>query len=266
MTLLRRTRTGELHLEFGVRAGRTALLRDRQKAPLMVVRPFTLPCGTLMVFIVNPTGGLLGGDHSEIRVEVGPGARALVLTQSAARVQPSPDGAAATQDLSFQVAAGGRLEYYPERTLPFAGSRLRQTLRADLEPGAELGLSETLASGRVHSGERLRFAEYDSRTEVRQSGRRIHLDRQHLVPGEATRAPGVWGAADYAAGGVWVGSGEVSRWPATPGVLATGRTAGGAVWLRGAAGRGPVLDRALGTAREALRRQLFGAEPLQVRR
>ena len=266
MTLTRRTRTGELHLHFGVRGGRTALLRDRQKAPLMVVRPFTLPCGTLMVFIVNPTGGVLGGDHSEVRIEVGPGARALVLTQSAARVQPSPAGAAATQDLAFRVAAGGRLEYYPERTLPFAGSRLHQTVRAELEPGAELGLSETLASGRVLSGERLRFAEYDSRVEVRQGGRRVYLDRQRLVPGDETRAPGVWGQADYAASGVWVGGGDVDHWPATPGVLATGRTAGGAVWLRAAAGRGPVLDTALGAAREALRRQLFGAPPLQVRR
>ncbi|MFC5849661.1 urease accessory protein UreD [Deinococcus petrolearius] len=266
MSLLRRTRTGELHLHFGLRGGQTALLRDRQKAPLMVVRPFALPCGTLMVFIVNPTGGVLGGDHSEVRVEVEAGARALVLTQSAARVQPSPDGAAATQDLVFRVAAGGRLEYYPERTLPFTGSRLHQTLRAELEPGAELGLSETLASGRVHSGERLRFAEYDSRVEVRQGGRRVYLDRQRLVPSPDTRAPGVWAGADYAASGVWVGAGEVNEWPAAPGVLATGRTAGGAAWLRGAAARGPVLDAALGTAREALRRQLFGAPPLRVRR
>ncbi|WP_288403955.1 urease accessory protein UreD [uncultured Deinococcus sp.] len=266
MTLTRRTRTGELHLHFARRGGRTALLRDRQKAPLMVVRPFELPCGTLMVFIVNPTGGVLGGDHSEIRVEVEPGARALVLTQSAARVQPSPDGAAATQDLRFRVAAGARLEYYPERTLPFAGSRLRQTLRAELEPGAELGLSETLASGRVHSGERLRFAEYDSRTEVWQGGRRVYLDRQRLVPGDETRAPGIWAAGDYAASGVWVGAGEVTDWPATAGILATGHTAGGAVWLRGAAARGPVLDTALGVAREALRAQLFGAPPLRVRR
>ena len=116
------TRTGILHLRFEEKRGKTVLARDQQKAPLMIIRPFELPCGTLMVFVVNPTGGVLGGDHSEIVAEVGAGARALILTQSATRLQPSPSGARATQDIRFRVASGGRLEYYPERTLPFAGS------------------------------------------------------------------------------------------------------------------------------------------------
>lgn len=232
----------------------------------MIVRPFELPCGTLMVFVVNPTGGVLGGDHSELRVTVDGGARALVLTQSATRVQPSPDGEAATQVLHLTVAAGGRLEVYPERTLPFAGSVFRQHLRAELEEGAELGVTETLASGRVGMGERLRFGEYASRVEVWRGGRRVYLDALRLRPGDHTRAPGVWGGHDYAASGVWVGSGDVRDWPAVPGLLATGRSAGGAVWLRASAERGPELDSALHTARERVREQLFGAAALQIRR
>ncbi|THF87430.1 urease accessory protein UreD [Deinococcus sp. KSM4-11] len=265
-TLLARTRTGVLHLHFGERRGQTVLLRDTQKAPLMVIRPFTLPCGTLMVFIVNPTGGLLGGDHSEVRVTVDGGARVLILTQSATRVQPSPDGQAATQDIQFKVAAGGRLEYHPERTIPFAGSAYRQMLRAELDDGAQFGLTETLASGRVQAGERLAFASFESRVQVMVAGRRVFLDRQRLVPGEVTRAPGVWGDLDYQASGVFVGAGVVADWPAVPGQLATGFTAGGAVWLRGAAARGPQLDRAVVEARDALRRQLWNAPPLQIRR
>ncbi|AWN24159.1 urease accessory protein [Deinococcus irradiatisoli] len=266
MTLLESTRTGQLHLRFELRRGRTVLTRDLQKAPLLIIRPFELPCGTSMVFVVSPSGGLLGGDHSDIRVQVGPGARALVLTQAATRVQPSPSGAAATQALHFEVAVGGRLEYYPERTLPFAGSRYRQTLRAELEDGAELGLSETLASGRVHRGERLVFAEYRSQVEVWRGGQRLYLDQWRLNPGEQTRAPGTWGQLDYAASGVWVGGGTVQRYPAVPGRLATGESAGGAVWLRAASARGPQLDADLNLAREQLRAQLFGAKPLQVRR
>lgn len=266
MTLLRRTRTGVLDLHFGARGGRTVLLRDTQKAPLMIVRPFTLPCGTLMVFIVNPTGGVLGGDHSEIHVRVGRGARALVLTQSATRVQPSPSGEAATQDVTLEVSPGGRLECYPERTIPYAGSAFRQTVRAELGEGAELGLTETLASGRVGSGERLAFHEYESRVEVWRGGRRVFLDALRLRPGEHTRSPGVWGGGDYLASGVWVGGARVTDWPAVPGRLATGQAASGAVWLRAVAERGPGLDADLGAARESLRRQLFGAPPLRVRR
>ncbi len=238
----------------------------------MVVRPFELPCGTLMVFIVNPTGGVLGGDHAEIRVVVGPGARVLILTQSATRVQPSPDRRPATQDIHFQVAAGGRLEYHPERTLPFAGSAFSQNLTADLEEGAQFALTETLASGRVQTGERLAFASYESRVQVNVGARRVYLDRQRLVPGEFTRAPGVWGDLDYQASGVFTGAGEglapptVTEFPAVPGLIATGSTAGGAVWLRGAAARGPELDRALLQARQSLRHQLWNAPPLEIRR
>ncbi|WP_407570141.1 urease accessory protein UreD [Deinococcus altitudinis] len=243
------------------------LARDHQKAPLMVIRPFTLPCGTLMVFIVNPTGGTLGGDTAEVKVSVGPGARALLLTQSAARLQPSPTGAEAVQTLRFEVAAGGRLEYYPERVLPFAGSRFAQTMCAELEPGAEFGLCETLATGRVMTGERLRFGRYRSQVEVRQGGRAVYLDRVDLQPAEQPlSAPGLLGGNDYSAAGVWVGSGVPDVFPAVPGGLASGLNAAGAVWLRATAARGPDLDRMLGQAREPLRAALFGAEPLQVRR
>ncbi|MGY2894201.1 urease accessory protein UreD [Deinococcus sp. UYEF24] len=258
----------------------------------MVIRPFTLPCGTVMVFIVNPTGGVLGGDHAEIRVSVGPGARVLLLTQSATRIQPSrahpsgPEhsgpGQDAVQDVVFTVAAGGRLEYYPERTLPFAGSRFAQTVRAELETGAEFGLTETLAVGRVAMGERLKFARYRSQVEVWQGGRRVYLDRIDVRPeSQNLDAPGLLGGRAYSASGVWVagqtgagtqaliqktGAGAATDLPAVPGMLACGLNHAGAVWMRAAAERGPDLDLAVSQTRETLRHDLFGAAPLQIRR
>ncbi|GGR14405.1 urease accessory protein UreD [Deinococcus ruber] len=270
MTAFARTRSGLLELEFEQRKGRTVLMRDVQKAPLMIVRPFELPCGTLSVFIVNPTGGFLGGDQAEIRVRVGPGARALLLTQSATRVQPSPSGLDAVQNIKFSVAAGGRLEYYPERTIPFAGSHFRQTLRADLETGAEFGLTETLTTGRVAMGERLQFGRYRSSTALWQAGKRVFLERVDVQPdAHDLMAPGVLAGQDYSASGVWIGSaeaGEMPHFPAVPGRLASGRTARGAVWLRALAASGPELDAAITQAREQLRQELFGAPKLEIRR
>ncbi len=263
---------GVLHLEFELKRGQTVLTRDLQKAPLMVIRPFTLPCGTLMAFIVNPTGGVLGGDRAEIRVSLGPGARVLLLTQSATRIQPAPTrlsgpGLDAVQDIVFTVAAGGRLEYYPERTIPFAGSHFAQTLRAELETDAEFGLTETLAAGRVAMGERLKFGRYRSQTEVWQAGRRVSLDRVDLRPAEQhLESPGLLGAHAYSASGVWVGGRPMTAYPAAPGLLACGHNAAGAVWLRATAQGGPDLDAALLQAREAIRAGMFGAAPLRVRR
>ena len=233
----------------------------------MIVRPFALPCGTLSAFIVNPTGGVLGGDHAEIRVAVGPGARVLLLTQSATRIQPSPHGSEAVQDIRFTVAAGGRLEYYPERSIPFAGSRFLQTVRAELKAGAEFGMTETLAVGRVAMGERLKFVRYRSVVEVWRAGRRVSLDRLDLQPRrQALDAPGLLGERAYSASGVWVGNTPGSDFPAVPGVLASGLNAAGAIWLRAAAHRGPDLDAALNQVRETIRARVFGAGPLQVRR
>ncbi len=238
----------------------------------MIVRPFALPCGTLSAFIVNPTGGVLGGDHAEIRVSVGPGARVLLLTQSATRVQPSPHGPLqaardAVQDIHFTVATGGRLEYYPERTIPFAGSRFAQTVRAELEGGAEFGMTETLAVGRVAMGERLKFERYRSSVEVWQAGRRVSLDQVDIQPQiQALDAPGLLGGRAYSAAGVWVGDRNLNDFPAVSGLLASGQNAAGAVWLRTAAHNGPDLDAALGQARQVIRASLYGAAPLRVRR
>ncbi len=87
----------------------------------MIIRPFELPCGTLMVFVVNPTGGVIGGDKSEIKVQVESGAKALILTQSATRIQPSPTGETAVQNIHFEVEAGGRLEVLSRTHHPFCG-------------------------------------------------------------------------------------------------------------------------------------------------
>lgn len=271
MSLLSRTRFGLLDLHFVVRRGKTVLLRDVQKAPLMIVRPFTLPCGTLMVFIVNPTGGVLGGDHSEIRVQVDSGARVLLLTQSATRLQPSHSGEVATQDIHFTVQDGARLEYYPERTIPFARSRFHQTLQAELEDGAEFGLTESLAAGRVLMGERLQFDEYRSVTSILRQGSRLYLDRQYLAPAadSVLEAPGIWGGLSYFASGVWVAP-RASNPPllptAFPGRCAAGWSQGQALWLRAVAVNSGELDARLLSARDQVRRHLFRAEPLRVRK
>lgn len=269
MSLLARTRQGLLDLHFAVRGGKTVLLRDIQKAPLMVVRPFELPCGTLMAFIVNPTGGVLGGDHSEIHVQVDAGARVLLLTQSATRVQPSVSGEQAVQDITFSVQSGARLEYYPERTIPFARSNFSQTVLVTLEGQAEFGMTESLAAGRVQMGERLAFQSYRSRISIYLDGQRIFLDAQQLGDLTLARAPGLWGNMNYLTGGVWVSPSakqEFTRRPNFAGQLSCGWSHGGALWLRAAALDSLSADRGVTRFREFVRAELFGAAALCIRR
>ena len=267
MTPGKRTRTGVLHLRFERQGGRTVLTCDLQKAPLMIVRPFALPCGTLAAYMINPTGGLLGGDHAEVRVHVAQGARVALFTQAAARLQPAPNGTPITQDMIFELEDGARLDYHPQRTIPFADSHFVQRIEVRLTPDAQLALTETWAAGRVAMGEAFAFARYASRVEVRVAGVLTYLDAFDLRPGQhGLSAPGVLGASLYCASGIFFGGARPDTLPSEPGILACGLTATSAVWLRAASASGPDLDAHLLRARESLRMQMFESVPLRERR
>ena len=112
------------------------LVRDVQKSPLQIIRGFELEPGVLTVIVINPTAGVMGGDAYRIRVEVRGGARVVLLTQSATKIHRMEPDQQVVQDIEFLVCDGTRLEYYPQRTIPFAGSSFVQSLRANLESGA----------------------------------------------------------------------------------------------------------------------------------
>jgi urease accessory protein len=128
-------------------------------------------------------GGLVAGDAIALAVDVGPGATALLTTQSNTRVYRST-GAAATQRLVARVAEGATLAVLPEPTTPFAGARYDGSQRFRLEPGASLLAVDALSEGRGARGERWAFTACASRTEVVLDGRLVLADAVRLVLGE----------------------------------------------------------------------------------
>ena len=266
MKLARNTQHGRLELNFEAVNGKTVLMKDFQRTPLQIVRPFEQPDGSSVAFIVNPTAGTMAGDLLEIEVSVGPGARVMLLTQAAQRIHRMNVGRVAIQTLAFQVHAGGRLEYYPERVLPFAESDFSSTMRATLEAGAEFAFLETYAVGRVLHGERLRFRRLCSRVEVWRGEVLEYLDTLSLEPEiQNLSAKGALEGANFWASGLFMGAKPPSSTPRSE-LLVSGFTYGGAVWLRGLSSSGPGLDLELTGARDQLRGELFGVAPLRIRR
>jgi len=153
---------GRLRLGFSLapEAPQTSCRVYEQHPPLQIIRAFPLPeCGTL-VHLHNLSGGILGGDHLEIAVEVGSGAYAQLTSTGATRLYRSrPEAPAAEQMMTITIGPGGLVEYVPDPLIPFAGSRYRQVTQIALEEGAGLFWWETITPGRVARGER--FA-YDS--------------------------------------------------------------------------------------------------------
>jgi len=162
---------------------RTVLTTSEQHYPLKVVRGFELRDGSTLVHLHNLSGGVLGGDRLEIKVDVGRMARAQLTTTGATRLYRSRNGSAdAMQSNKVTIASGGLLEYLPDQLIPFAGSRYRQDTVILLEDTAGLFWWETVAPGREARGEVFAYDSLQLNLEIRVGARPIALERMKLEP------------------------------------------------------------------------------------
>src|SRR5512132_878471 len=186
-------RAGFLGLAFERRSGRTVLTGRRFTLPLQALEPVDLDgTGAATLFLLNPTGGVLGGDRLETRVELGAGSRVCLSTPSATRVYRSA-GLPAVQRVTFHVAEGAALEYFPDHVIPSPGARLIQSVDLNLGPGAVAILCDAWAAGRVARGEAWRFDLLDTGTTARDREGLLFKDRVML---SGAQGWGGLGAAD----------------------------------------------------------------------
>jgi urease accessory protein len=119
-----------------------------------------------VVSILNPTGGLVGGDHLAIDVCAAAGAHAVLTTPSATRVYRA-EGEPTVQTVRLSIGPRAIIEWVPDHTIPFAGSALRQAIDVGLDETAVLILVDAFAAGRIAAGEAWRFAWLESAISVR---------------------------------------------------------------------------------------------------
>ena len=173
-------RDGALSLRFERRGPATIVAGCRYTLPLQVLAPLALEDGAAVVSVLNPTGGLLGGDRLRIEIDVGRGAHACLTTPSATKVYRT-EGEPASQVIRLRLAAGAILEWVPDHTIPFAGSAFTQTLSVEMGEGARLILVDAWASGRVARGEAWGFALLDSTLSVRDARGLLLHDRLRIA-------------------------------------------------------------------------------------
>ena len=179
-------RDGFLRLRFARSGARTILAQSRFSLPLQALTPLTLADGASYLMLLNPTGGVLGGDHLVTNVVQEAGTHVCLTTPSATRIYRTAEKPAILETM-IHLGEGTTLEYFPDHVIPHVGSALRQSLRIELARGSRGIILDSMASGRVAHGERWSFMELDSRTEVIASGRPAYLNRTRIVP--ATNRP-----------------------------------------------------------------------------
>ena len=175
-------RVGELTLDYAKRDHRTIISHSYFTTPWKLLPPIYLDdTGAAYTLLVNPSGGLVGGDHLSIDMNVEQDAHVLISAPSANRVYRT-EGKVSEQQVNITVGPGAVLEWFPEHTIPFAGSRFRQTLQASLAPGATLLLWDAVASGRIARGERWAFTDLENEIRITTASGNTLLERYILDP------------------------------------------------------------------------------------
>ena len=131
--------------------------------------------------LLNPTGGVLGGDRLITNIVLEAGTHVCLTTPSATRIYRTEEKPAILET-SIRLEEGATLEYFPDHVIPHTRSSLRQSLRVEMAHGSRAILFDSMASGRVAHGERWMFTEMDSLMEVLACGRPAYLNRTWIVP------------------------------------------------------------------------------------
>jgi urease accessory protein len=161
---------GQIAARFAEADGRTRLADLHQVSPLRLLFPAPAAGDPPTAALVTTSGGLVGGDSLAVEIAVDRRAGALVMAQAAEKIYRS-SGADCRIDITLAVGPDGWLEFLPQETILFDGSRLRRRTRVEAAAGARLLAGEILVFGRTARGERLRQGLLHDAWQVRRDGR-----------------------------------------------------------------------------------------------
>ncbi len=184
-------KVGELRLGFAVRNGRSVLSDLYRVAPLLVQQALywdeampELP----ICSIISVGGGVLQGDRYTINITVGAGACALITSQSANRIHRM-DANYASQHQTVTLEGGAYLEYLPDFTIPYRGSRFINQTDIVVAEDATLIYGEMAMTGRKnhHATERFGLDVLSMAVAVRRpDGRKLFAEKVLIERGEPT--------------------------------------------------------------------------------
>ncbi|XKF15398.1 urease accessory protein UreD [Halomonas sp. BLK-85] len=184
-----------LALRFVNRDEITRLVQARHQGPLRVQRAF-YPEGRTQachVYVLHPPGGLVSGDALTIRADIEPGAHALLTTPAANKLyKADSQGVAWHQQTTLNVEDGGILEWLPQETIAFDGSKGTQRTHIALQGSARCLGWEVMALGRPASQLPYASGRIEQQFRLTLDGKPLWLERQPLDPLHP-RFRGRWG-------------------------------------------------------------------------
>ena len=158
------------------------MLTGRRSAlPLQALEPSRLSDGSLYIMLLNPTGGIFGGDKLRTEVVLGAGTHVILTTPSASKIYRALNHAALCET-QISVGEGGIVEYLPDHLIPHPGAAVRQNLGITMAPGSCAIVYDAIAAGRIGREERWRFREIVTEISIYFDNRPWFLARSALIP------------------------------------------------------------------------------------
>lgn len=177
----------DLALDLAPRAGRTALVRKRQKGPLTVQRAFYPEPPRCHLYLLHPPGGVVGGDQLRLAVSAASGAQAVLTAPGASKFYRSA-GPGATLRQCLSVEDGGVLEWLPPEVILFPGARVSSQTRIMLRGRARFIGWDVLSLGLPFSGDRFDQGQADLEQRIERDGRPLLSERLRIGVGEPCAA------------------------------------------------------------------------------
>jgi len=170
---------GTAEVVFRHRAGKARLAHLHQVSPLRVLFPH-VPDGEIpQAALVTTSGGVVGGDRLDMRLEAGEGCRVQFMAQAAEKIYRSA-GPDARIEVGLTAGPGAWLEYLPQETILFQGARLRRRTCLHAAAGSRMLAGEMIVFGRTAMNEHVTHGLLREAWEVRKNGKLIWADAQHL--------------------------------------------------------------------------------------
>ncbi len=171
---------GKARLSFAADGDGVTRLEDLyQRDPQRILFPNAPKDDIFQAVVVTTSGGLVGGDKISVDIKTGETAAALVTAQAAEKIYRSA-GADTVIDVSLTANAGSWLEYLPQETILFEGSRLRRQTNINVAEDGKLLAGEIIVFGRLGHGERFLTGLAHDGWEVSQKDRLVWAEALHL--------------------------------------------------------------------------------------
>ena len=149
-------------------AGGTGIETLTFQYPLKLISPSSrVNEKSALVFLLSYGGGLVGGDHVNLSIEVKKGARLSIVTQGNTKIFKSPSPTVSTrQTLHVYIEEEGAFCLLPDPVQPFEQSVYAQTQIFKAAKASSLCLLDWVSQGRAARGEDWSFVSWTGRNEV----------------------------------------------------------------------------------------------------